>query len=93
MKVTPDVVRCEFIGTSVRVARSSHKGNIGISGRVVGETRKTFTILEQAKKKTIAKDSSIFYFEFPDGAIVEVDGKLLAGKPEDRLKKNIRRLW
>jgi RNase P/RNase MRP subunit p29 len=30
---------------------------------------------------------------FADRTIVEVNGRLLVGKPEDRLKKNVRRLW
>lgn len=93
MRITPDIIRCEFIGTYVRVARSSHSGNIGICGRVTGETRNTFTILHDGKKKTVAKDSSVFHFKFPDATTVEVDGRLLTGRPEDRLKKNVRRLW
>lgn len=93
MNVTPEIIRYEFIGTDARVARSSHEGNVGIRGKIVGETRNTFAIMQEDKKKTIAKDSSVFHFTFFDGTIVEVDGKLLVGRPEDRLKKTIRRLW
>jgi ribonuclease P protein subunit POP4 len=93
MRVTADIIRFEFIGTNIRVARSSHKGNVGIHGKIVGETQRTFVILHEGKKKTIPKDSSVFHFTFPDRTVVEVEGKLLAGRPEDRLKKNVRRLW
>jgi ribonuclease P protein subunit POP4 len=93
MNITPDIIRCEFIGIDVRVARSSHDCNIGICGKVVGETRNTFAILHDGKRKTVAKDSSVFHFKFPDRTIIEVNGRLLTGRPEDRLKKNIRRLW
>ncbi len=93
MKITPNIIRCEFIGTHARVARSSHDENVGICGRVVSETRNTFAILHEGKKKTVAKDSSVFHFKLSDGTTVEVNGKLLVGRPEDRLKKNIRRLW
>ncbi|MGD0979497.1 MAG: ribonuclease P protein component 1 [Candidatus Bathyarchaeia archaeon] len=93
MNITPDIIRCEFIGIDVRVARSTHKGNVGICGKVVGETRNTFAILHGGKKKTVAKDSSVFHFEFADRTIVEVNGRLLTGRPEDRLKKSVRRLW
>jgi ribonuclease P protein subunit POP4 len=41
----------------------------------------------------IVKDSSIFHFKFSDGTVVEIDGKLLVGRPEDRLKKHVKRLW
>ena len=93
MNITPDIVRCEFIGTDVTVARSSHKGNVGIRGKVIAETRNTFAILQDGKRKIVAKGSSVFHFEFPDRTIVEIHGRLLTGRPEDRLKKSIRRLW
>ena len=93
MNVTPNIIRCEFIGTDVKVARSSHRGNVGICGKVVGETRNTFAVLHEGKKKIVAKNSSVFHFRFADRTIVEVNGRLLMGRPEDRLKKNVRRLW
>jgi ribonuclease P protein subunit POP4 len=93
MNITPDIIRCEFIGTEVTIARSGHKGNVGMSGKVVGETRNTLAILQEGKRKVVAKDSSVFHFRFPDKTIVEVSGRLLVGRPEDRLKKSVRRLW
>jgi ribonuclease P protein subunit POP4 len=93
MNVTPNIIRCEFIGTSGKVFKSSHQGNAGISGKTIRETRNTFTILQEGKEKIVPKDSSVFHFEFSDGTIVEINGKLLVGRPEDRLKKTIRRLW
>lgn len=93
MNITPNIIRCEFIGTHGRVVRSSHDESVGIHGRVVSETRNTFSILNEGKKKTVAKDSSVFHFKLLDGTIVEVNGKLLVGRPEDRLKKSVRRLW
>ena len=93
MKITPDVVRCEFIGAQAKVHRSSHLENVGISGRVVDETRNTFSILQKTKCKIVAKQSSVFRFRFLDDTVVEIDGKILVGRPEDRLKKSIRRLW
>jgi len=93
MKVTPDIIRLEFIGTEAKIAKSRNLGYVGISGKIIDETRNTFTILEQGRRKIVVKDSSVFHFKFSDGTIVEINGKLLTGRPEDRLKKNIRRLW
>ena len=93
MKITPDVIRCEFIGTNAEVHRSSHIESVGISGRVVDETRNTFSILQERKRKIVMKQSNVFRFRFPDDTVVEIDGKILVGRPEDRLKKSIRRLW
>jgi len=93
MKVTPEIVRHEFIGTKGKVVKSTHSSIVGFSGRIVDETRNTFRLQDGCERKTIAKNFATFHFSFPDGTIVEIDGKLLAGRPEDRIKKNIRRLW
>jgi len=93
MNITPSIIRCELIGADVKIVRSSHRDSVGVCGKIVGETRNTFALIQQGKKKTIAKDSSVFCFMFADRTIVEVNGRLLLGKPEDRLKKGVRRLW
>lgn len=93
MKVTPDIIRQEFIGTDTKVSKSSDPGYVGVSGKVIDETRNSFTILYEGKKKMIVKDSAVFHFKFSDGTVVEINGKLLVGRPEDRLKRHVRRLW
>ncbi|MEM2537684.1 MAG: ribonuclease P protein component 1 [Candidatus Bathyarchaeia archaeon] len=93
MKVTPDIIRYEFIGTEAKVAKSTNPSCTGIKGKILDETRNTFTILHNGERKMIIKETSIFHFKFPDGTVVEIVGKLLVGRPEDRLKKRIRRLW
>ena len=93
MKVTPDIIRYEFIGTQAKIAKSLHEDYLGLSGRIIGETRNTFTLLDEGKAKNVIKEFSVFNFTFDDGTVVDVDGKLLVGRSEDRLKKTIKRLW
>jgi ribonuclease P protein subunit POP4 len=93
MKVTPDIIQYEFIGTEAEVFKSKDPGCVGISGKIVDETRNTLTILHEGKRKRIIKASAAFHFKFSDGTVVEIDGKLLTGRPEDRLKRHVRRLW
>jgi ribonuclease P protein subunit POP4 len=93
MKITPDIIRQEFVGTEGKVAKSRHTAYNGIRGNVIDETKNTFTILHKGKAKSVIKDAAVFHFKFSDGSIVEIDGKLLVGRSEDRLKKNIKRLW
>ena len=93
MKITPDIIRYEFIGTQARVAQSTHVGYLGLAGPVVAETRNTLTLFHQGQPKSVIKDLATFDFSFDDGTTVEVDGKLLVGRSEDRLKKGIKRLW
>jgi ribonuclease P protein subunit POP4 len=93
MKVGPEVIHSEFIGKEAKVAKSRHSEYVGASGKVVDETRNTFTLLEGEKRRIIVKESAVFHFRFSDGTVVEIDGRLLTGRPEDRLKKTVRRLW
>jgi ribonuclease P protein subunit POP4 len=93
MNVTPDIVRSELVGTHAKISKSKHRDNVGISGKILDETRNTFKIQHDGKTKTVIKDANVFQFKFHDDAVVEIDGKILVGRPEDRLKKTIRRLW
>ncbi len=93
MKITPDIIRYEFIGTGAEITRSPHGGYVGLGGIVVGETKITFTLLSEGKSKSVIKDHAVFNFQFGDGTVAEIDGKLLVGRPEDRLNKSIKRLW
>ena len=93
MKVTPDIIRQEFIGAEGKVTGSPVSSYLGMAGPVMDETRNTITVLHEGGMKRIVKELSVFNFQYPDGTVVEIDGKLLVGKPEDRLKKTIKRLW
>ncbi len=93
MKITPDIIRVEFVGAIAQVTESPHAGYLGICGAVLNETRNTFAIQQNGKAKNVVKEQAVFQFKFADGPVVEIDGKLLVGKPEDRLKKTTKRLW
>lgn len=93
MKITPDIIRHEFIGCRGEIAQSIHRDYVGITGTIISETRNTFILKDEDETKNIIKDTSIFNFQLNDGTIVQIDGKLLVGRPEDRLKKTMKRLW
>jgi len=42
MKVTPEIINHEFIGTHGSIASSQHADYMDISGQVVDETKNTF---------------------------------------------------
>lgn len=93
MSITADIIREPFIGTETKITSSLNSNCVGLSGKVIDETKKTFTILSTGRKRVVPKDISVFHFSFSDGSIVEIEGKLLIGRPEERLKKTIKRLW
>jgi ribonuclease P protein subunit POP4 len=93
--ITPqNVIRHELVGLQVKVAHSSHRESIGIEGRVVNETKNTITLEDGAgNEKTIPKGSATFLFKLPDGSIVEINGKIIVSRPENRIKKKFRKYW
>lgn len=93
MKITPNIIKHEFIGTFGTITKSNHSDYLGLTGKVVSETKNTISFLHNNKIKKIIKNSSTFSFKFQDGTITEIEGHLLVGRPEDRLKKKIKRLW
>ena len=74
----------ELIGLMVKVIRSANKSNTGIKGKVIDETMNTLVIEKDNEKKILSKDQN--EFEFPEKKI-RIDGGLLLGRPEDRIKK------
>ena len=86
-----NLVRHELIGLEVKVERSKNPSQVGLKGIVIDETYSTLKIESKGKEKIIPKDIAVFVFTLPDGKKVEVDGKLLVGRPEDRIKKKFPR--
>jgi len=93
MRVTPAFVQNEFIGLNAKVVRSTNPNYVGITGKVIDETRNTLVIRHRNEDKVVVKNVAVFYFTMPDGTIVEVDGNVILGRPEDRVKKRLRRRW
>jgi len=83
-----NLVRHELIGLKVRISKSTDPTQ-KIFGMVVDETYNTLKIETKGKERTIPKGNSIFIFTLPNGMKVEVDGKILISRPEDRIKKKI----
>jgi RNase P/RNase MRP subunit p29 len=54
------------------------------AGKIVGETKNTFRIIIGNEEKTIAKSSHKFIFT-EKGRTIEIDGKTIMRRPEDRI--------
>jgi ribonuclease P protein subunit POP4 len=94
MKKLSYILQDEFIGLKLKVVKSTNPSCIGLSGRVIDETKNTFKILcKNGEEKILIKENCVFHFTLPDKTVIEVDGKVLIGRPEDRVKKIIRRRW
>ncbi len=92
MPITPkNLVRHEIIGLEVKIKESTDPTLKNLKGRVIDETYNTFKIEVGKKEKIIPKKDCIFIFILPNKTKVQVDGKLLVGRPEDRIKKKFPR--
>ena len=81
-----DITRYEFIGIKAEVVDSRNKTDIGIKGQIVDETKNTIVIQTKQGKKRLIKKNIIIEVIFNKKRI-RIDGKLLAGRPEERIKK------
>ncbi len=88
MPITPkNLVRHELIGLKVKVVKSTEKTQKGLTGVVIDETYNTLKIETKNGEKTVIKSNCVFIFTLPDKTKVQVDGKVLVGRPENRIKK------
>jgi ribonuclease P protein subunit POP4 len=90
--VTPkDLVMHELIGLEVRIVSCTNKQLEGLSGTVIDETRNMLMIETPKGEKSLAKEDCTFSFHLSSGEWVKVQGSLLVGRPEDRIKKRLRK--
>jgi len=87
-----NINRHELIGLNARVSGGNNKSQKKIKGSIVAETRNTLTLSNRKKEKTVSKGEASFIFNL-GGTLVEVEGKTLIGRPEDRVKKKPKRNW
>jgi len=94
MKHRPsNIVMHELIGLPVKVLWSPNESLIGLKGRVIDETM-NLLVLETSKGiKKILKKDTILLFTLPGEIKVKVDGKVLVGRPEDRVKRIPKKRW
>jgi len=89
--ITPEnLVRHELIGLEVLVEKSTNRNQENLSGKILDETRQTFTIKDESGEKQVVKDQCVFVFTLSSGKKVRVDGKILVSRPEDRIKKKLK---
>ncbi|MGB9371602.1 MAG: ribonuclease P protein component 1 [Halobacteriota archaeon] len=92
MRITPqNFVNHELIGLRVTLVKSSNRDAVGLSGRVIDESRNIFKLECCGQEKTAAKHRNTFEFTLPEGDKVRVAGDLVQGRPEDRVAKSIRK--
>jgi ribonuclease P protein subunit POP4 len=94
MKITPqNIVNHELVGLQTHIVESRDPNHVCTTGTILGETKQTMKIDTGMGTKTVPKHICVFEITLPDDIVVRVDGGLLWGRPEDRMKKRLNRSW
>ena len=94
MRITPEnIVRHELTGLATHVVDSSDPTLVCRSGVILGESKEMIRLDTKSGELNLPKSTCVFEITLPDGALVRVDGQVLRGRPEDRMKKRLNRSW
>ncbi|MFW9793169.1 MAG: ribonuclease P protein component 1 [Candidatus Thorarchaeota archaeon] len=94
MRIAPqNIVRHELVGLSTHIVDSKDPNHVCTRGTILGESKEMFQIDTEKGTISVPKKICVFDITLPDGTIVRIDGGLLRGRPEDRMKKRPNRSW
>ncbi len=85
-----DVLKVELIGLDIEVVDSHNPHLKGLRGKIIDETRNTLTIEHNSATKCLIKDQ-ITFVTLINNRKVMINGALLVARPEERLKKKVKR--
>ena len=83
-----DSIHMPFLARNLTVKASPDTDLIGLSGIVVGETRRTIALDIAGQTKTLAKNVIDFTL---DNESEVIQGAMVCQRPEDRIHRNYRR--
>lgn len=89
MQKVAKLARSELIGVVVEVIGSANKAYIGLKGSVIDETKHLLVIETSKGRKKVLKKTSIFQISYL-GEKISINGELLFGSPEDRIKIKVK---
>ena len=89
--ITPQNIGAhEWIGLHITIVKATDPAQLGLEGTVRDETMNTFTLETRGKLLQVQKQGTVFRADLPDNK-VEVDASELRFRPEDRVKKGLRK--
>ncbi|TFG33808.1 ribonuclease P protein component 1 [Candidatus Thorarchaeota archaeon] len=94
MKITPEnILRHELTGLSIHIIESRDPNFMCRKGSVLRESKEMLHLDTTRGEMQVPKRICVFDMTLPDGSIVRLDGEVLVGRPEDRVKKRLNRSW
>lgn len=87
-----NILKHELIGLNVFIKKSTNPNLKGRTGLIINETFNTLTLNVKGKNIMISKSINYLTFTSSDGQKINLNGNLLVGRPEERIKIK-RRIW
>ncbi len=88
-----NIVRHELIGLQTEIVKSTDAKKQGLNGRIIDETKKMLLLRTEKGEKLVEKAVCTFRITLPNGKKADVNGMLLLGRPEERIKKKFPQKW
>jgi len=88
-----NLIRHELVGLETHIVGSRDPGHVSRRGKIVAESREMIQLDTEDGDILLPKNVCVFEIKLPSGDVIRVDGDLLRGRPEDRLKKRQSRRW
>ena len=85
-----NIIRHELVGLQCEVAKAPNRSLTGIKGKIILETMKTLVIKSESGPRRVQKKGAVFRVNIGNEE-VDVDGSSMVARPEDRIKKKIRK--
>ncbi len=76
----------ELIGLNAKVIKSPDAGKIGLSGKIVDETKNMFEIEKRGKTMKIPKREAVMEFRLSGKKLGVIECSRIICRPEDRIK-------
>ncbi len=86
-KASQEPGREELIGRRITVESATDPTLVGLTGEVLDETMKTLTLRNETGSRVVVAKNAVTIAFLLEGHRVEVDGRALLFRPEDRIKK------
>ncbi len=87
MRTRKNILFHTFIGLNVEILKSNLKTLVGMHGKIIDETKNMLVIETENGEKRVQKVSCLFRFNLESGESVEVEGRKICFRPEERAKK------
>jgi ribonuclease P protein subunit POP4 len=85
MMTQQNIINHELLGMDAQILESKNSSIVGLSGKVIDETKSMIVLQTKRGTKMIAKQHNKWKFTLGDQDFT-IDGNMISKRPEDRIK-------